>query len=79
MPMTRTDFLKEFAEILCIDPAELNPETELRALEGWDSVAYLSTVVLIDDRLGIALRPEVLRAWVTVADALAVLDSRLEG
>jgi acyl carrier protein len=75
--MTREDFIREFADILGVDDGSLAPETVLASLDAWDSVAYLSTVVLIDDQLGMALRPDQLESAVTVNDLLAMIASRL--
>jgi acyl carrier protein len=48
----------------------LTPTTELSSLETWDSVSYLSTMVLLDERLGVAISPDDLTAAKTVQDIL---------
>ena len=57
--MTRSEFINEFAEMLDVKPDALQPQTEMKDLETWDSVAYLSAMVLIDEKLGITVQPEV--------------------
>jgi acyl carrier protein len=74
--LTRDEFIREFADIVGEDAAKLTPDTKLAGLEGWDSVAYLSVVVLIDDRLGISVGPEALQSATQVSDLLALGDSR---
>ncbi len=76
--MTRAEFISEFAGIVNVVPEELNPETPMESLESWDSVAYLSAMVLIDDKLGLAVRPEVLSGAKKFGDVLAALDSALK-
>lgn len=76
--MTRSEFIAELADAIGADPSELNEATVLESLEAWDSVAYLSTLVLIDDRLRLNLRPEQLRDAVTLGDIVKVVESRLE-
>jgi acyl carrier protein len=68
--LNRQQFLAEFAEILGVSAADLTPTTELSSLETWDSVSYLSTMVLLDERLGVAISPDDLTAAKTVQDIL---------
>jgi len=75
--MNRNEFITAFAEILDVAPDELNPKTELEAIEMWDSVAYLSAMVLIDEEVGITIRPEVLSRAKTFEDILKAVDSAL--
>jgi acyl carrier protein len=65
-------FLEEFADMLGVSPAELTPSTQLSSLENWDSVAYLSTMVLLDEKVGVAISPDDLTTARTVQDILKV-------
>ena len=71
--MTTEEFLADFAEILDVKPTSLTPDTDLRTIETWDSVAYLSTMVLIDEKCGVAISPEVLVESQKVSDLLAAI------
>ena len=75
--MTRAEFIREFADIVNVGPGELKPETSMESLESWDSVAYLSAMVLIDEKLGLTVRPEVLSRARTFEDILKAVDSAL--
>lgn len=75
--MTKTDFLNDLALIMNVEPIELTAETQLQSLENWDSVAYLSTIVLIDDRLGMSISPDALQSASTVGDLLLLVNERL--
>jgi len=77
--MTRDEFIAELAGILDVSPAALTPETKLESVEGWDSVNALTTMVMIDEKLGIAIRSEILSNASTVGDILKALDSALQG
>jgi len=77
--MTEKEFIAEFAEMFEISPAELQPETELAMIPMWDSVAYLSSMLLIDEKLGMAVRAEVFSQAVTFGDILAVVAPALQG
>jgi acyl carrier protein len=76
--MTRDEFVDEFAKLLDLPPEEIKPETELSSIETWDSVAYLATLVLIDENLGIRLRPEAISEAVRFEDILKVVESAFE-
>jgi acyl carrier protein len=76
--MTREEFVREFAEMLNVSADELQPETELGELAEWDSVAHLSAMVLIDEKLSIQIRPDVLSGARTFGDILAAVGTALE-
>lgn len=76
--MTKEDFTRDFSEILCIDPRQLTPDSDLTEIPEWDSVAYLSAMVLIDEKLAIAIRPDALSNAKTFGDILAAVQSALE-
>ena len=69
--MTDEEFLKGFAEIVAIDEGSVTLDTPLASLEEWDSVAVLSTIVFVDENMGVALSPNVLQNVKTVADLLS--------
>lgn len=76
--MTVEEFSAEFAEMLGINAGELNSQTDLTALQEWDSVAYLSAMVLIDEKLGVSIRPDVISEAKTFDDILKAVGSALE-
>jgi acyl carrier protein len=76
--MSRDEFTREFAEMLSIATDELNPDTDMTALAEWDSVAYLSAMVLIDEKLGIEIRPDVLSSVRTFNDILTAVGTALQ-
>jgi acyl carrier protein len=76
--MTRADFTREFAEILNANPEDLKPETEMSSFEGWDSVAYLSAMILVDEKLSVKTRPDMLSRAKTFGEILSAVGSALE-
>lgn len=76
--MTRSEFIAEFAAMLELPVESLTPETELGSISTWDSVAYLSSMLLIDEKLGIPVRPEAIAAAGTFGDILAVVAPALQ-
>ncbi len=73
--MTKDEFLTEFADILGTSPGQLTMETALAGLEGWDSIAYLSTMVLIDEKCGVTIGPEALVNSKTPGDIYAAVEA----
>jgi acyl carrier protein len=68
--MTDQEFLKGFAEVLAADEHTLALDTPLASLEGWDSVAYLSTMVFVEESMGVTLTPDILLDLKTASDIL---------
>ena len=68
-----SEFYEGLAEILEVDTAEITPDRELG--EGWDSLAIVSTIALIDDVYDIQVRPEKLADCKTVSDVEALVAS----
>ena len=75
--MNRDEFSREFADMLGIDPGALSAETDLTALPEWDSVAYLSAMVLIDEKLSFTIRPDLISNARTFGDILTAVESAL--
>jgi acyl carrier protein len=76
--LDKKQFLYEFADMLGVGAADLTPSTQLSSLENWDSVAYLSTMVLLDEKVGVAISPDDLTSARTVQDILNVGGSALQ-
>jgi acyl carrier protein len=69
--MTDQEFLKGFAEVLSADERTLDLNTPLANLEGWDSVAYLSTMIFVEENMGVTLTPDILLDLKTASDILS--------
>jgi acyl carrier protein len=69
--MTDQEFLKGFAEVVAADERTLALDTPLASLEGWDSVAYLSTMVFVEESMGVTLTPDTLLDLKTASDILS--------
>lgn len=70
--MDRKDFLLALDEMLELDAGTLTGDEELESLDGWDSLAVISFIALVDETLGIVVEGEKLAKARTVADLLAV-------
>ena len=74
--LDRAAFLAELAQILGVDAGAVTPEAELHSFEDWDSLAHLSTILLIDEKCGVDIAPDALVGARTVGDILALVGDR---
>ena len=56
--MLREDLKRIVADVLEVDPGLLAPETELSAIEAFDSVSVLTLIIELDERAGIKVPPD---------------------
>ena len=60
-------FYEGLAEILEVDISDISPKLDLTGLE-WDSLAFISTIALVDDCFNVMLNGQSLESCQTVAD-----------
>lgn len=68
--MTQEEKIALLEDMLELDGGSLTPETELAAIEEYDSMAKLSLIVLMDEECGKKLSGEQIREFKTVEDVL---------
>lgn len=70
----KTEFYEGLADILEVEASELSAEYAFE--EGdWDSLAIISTVMLIDDVFDLQIDGNKLKGLATVGDVEAVIDA----
>ncbi|MCW2247883.1 acyl carrier protein [Azospirillum fermentarium] len=70
--MNTTEFLLALDEMLELDPGTLTGAEALEDLENWDSLAVISFIALVDEKLGLVVEGEKLVKAKTVADLLTL-------
>jgi len=73
--MTEKEKIELLEEMLELDEGTLSPETVLADLDEWDSIAAISFIALVDDEFDKSVKGADIRSFVTVADALAVMNN----
>ena len=68
--MTQEEKIALLEDMLELDGGALKPETELASIDGYDSMAKLSLIVLMDDEFGKKLTGEEIFKFKTVQDIL---------
>ena len=73
--MTRNDFKQHLAEFLTVESVLVSDDATLEDL-GWDSLALLSVIGLVEGEWGVEVTEAELNSCVTVGDMLALFDQR---
>lgn len=72
--MTSEQKIKALEEILDLEEGTLSVNTNLKDLEEWDSVAFLSFIAMMDDEFGKTIKGSVVKEQKTVADLMALME-----
>jgi acyl carrier protein len=75
--MQADTFLREIEFTLELESGSLTGEEVLADLPEWDSLAVISFIALVDEKLGLAVEGEALAKAKCVADLLALVDMKL--
>lgn len=70
--MDRKDFLLALDDMLELDPGTLTGAEVLETLDGWDSLAVISYIALVDETMDTVVEGEKLAQAKTVNDLLAL-------
>ena len=75
--MTKREFLSLFEEILEAEPGSLAGDEVLPGREGWDSLAVVSLIAMVDEQFDVTLAPKEIARAGSVADIIAMLNDRI--
>jgi len=75
--MTKREFLSLFEEILEAAPGTLKGDDLLPGMEGWDSLAVVSLIAMVDEQFGITLSPKDIAKAGSVADLVGLLGDKI--
>lgn len=70
------DYKKELAileDVLDMESGTLMPETKLKDLNEWNSIAALSIIIMLDEKYGREITGEQVRTLVSVRDILTYM------
>ena len=75
--MDINEFVKNFADQFdTTESAELSEGTDFRQLEEWDSMIALSIIAMVDEKYGISISGEEMRAAKTVQELYEVVKRK---
>lgn len=72
--MNTQERIELLEEIMDLDPGTLKEDDVLASYEEWDSLTALTFISEMDERFGKKITGEDIKAFVTVADAIAVMQ-----
>lgn len=72
--MSEKERIELLEEIMDLDEGTLKLDDVLKEFEEWDSLAALSLISELDSRFGRKITGEEIKAFITVKDAIAVME-----
>ncbi len=75
--MKRSEFLNLLDELVEAKPGTIHGEESLREMEGWDSLAVVGFIALVEQHFGIALSASKLQSCQSVSDLIKLLPQPL--
>lgn len=72
--MNTNDFLMLLDEIVEAESGTIKSDDTLADIDGWDSMAVLGFIAMLDEKLGLIMAPEKIAAAVTVMDLIDLVN-----
>ncbi len=73
--MTNEKKIELLEDMLDLESGTLKPDTALKDLEEWDSIALISFIALVDDEFDRVVKGTVIKQQKTVADLMALMEA----
>ena len=74
--MDTQTFLQQLKEVLEIEDRELSLNDKFKEYDEWDSMAYLSTIAMIDVEYGVVISAAEFRQLNTVDDIVKAIEAK---
>lgn len=75
--MTKSEFLNEIDEIIQADPGSTAMDDQIASLKGWDSMAIIMFIAMVDEKLNAKLDIQMLASCETVEDLARLCDAKV--
>jgi acyl carrier protein len=75
--MKKSEFLNLLDELVEAKPGTIHGDENLRELEGWDSLAVVGFIALVDQHFGVPLSASKLQSCNSVSDLIRLLPQPL--
>ncbi len=72
--MNKQERIELLEEIMDLDAGTLKPEDILAEYQEWDSLTVLTFISEMDSRFGKKVTGDHIKAFITVADAIAIME-----
>jgi acyl carrier protein len=77
--MTKQEFVEQIEDLVEMDRGSLTENEQLSNVTGWDSLAVMSFIGMVDEHLGVTLRAPTIANAKSIADLIALVADKLEG
>jgi acyl carrier protein len=77
--MKKSEFLLLMDELIEAEPGTLKGPEALSEVEGWDSVAVMGFIALVDEQFELALSPKRLAECRTIDDLVGLAGNHIAG
>lgn len=77
--MEKTVFLQKLDEVMSLPKGTIKGDETLSALKGWDSVALMSFIALLDEDLQIRVTGKQVMQCQTIAELVALAGDKVSG
>ena len=71
--MNQIEFISKFEEIVEAETGEISGKTLLADVEGWDSLAVMGFIAMVDEEFGLSLEPKALKSCNSVQDLVRLV------
>jgi acyl carrier protein len=75
--MTKEMFLREFEELLEAAEGSLSEDVFLKDVAGWDSLAIMAFIAMIDEKFNYAVSPANIFSSKTIGDLMGLLGDNI--
>ena len=76
--MTKQEFIGQIEEIVEMAPGSLKEDELFFNITGWDSLAVMSFISMVDENFGVPLRAPAIAEAKGIADLIALIADKLE-
>lgn len=76
--MKKEELIEKICECLMEESENITPESELDALDGWDSVGRLMTVSMLSDSFNIEVNAPTIAGCKTIDDIIDLVIDKLD-
>jgi acyl carrier protein len=75
--LTQSEFINEMTEICQAEPGSITMDNLLSSLTGWDSMAIIMFIAMVDEKLGLAVNVDALASCKTIGDLAGLCEGKV--
>jgi len=72
--MNAQEFIEKFAEAIDVEVEGLTVDTEFRKIDGYDSLAYLSVIAMLDEEYDTQIENAEFKTLITLGDIVKYIE-----